>query len=547
MSTLHRSDQPIRARGSAAVPPPWWTLVAVCLGLGMLMIDTFVVNVALPTIARDFDAPLSAVEWTVSGYVLVFGVLPVAMGRLGDIYGRRRLYLLGLLLFIASSVACAAAQGIGQLVVFRVVQGVGAATVMPGTLSILTQAFPPRQRGSAIGVWGGVSGLGLIAGPLLGGLLVYGQNWRWIFLVNLPVGLVALALALRFVPESRDEHTPRSVDWPGLGFLSAGLLLVTLGFTRANDTGWTAPPLLGSFAAGVVLLVMFLLVEHRARHPLVPLSLFRSGTFLAACLSAFLFSAAVFGSQPYLSLFMQNSWGFSPLEAGLAFLPATALVAVLTPVSGALGQRLGRHLRLMVVAGSVCVLASALYLLRLDADSTYLDGLLPAFLLRGLGIGLVSAATSLAVTSAVPLAQSGLASGTLTMARQIGAAVGVAVLGAVYLHHVERELPRRLASRPPVELARLVTAAEHFAAVGTGEVGGLTKAVIVDGVVLTALTAAILCAAAATAAFFIRQRPLDEGVAPLRRGRSRPRGSQCTWNPEQGCGQLVARGIPHRR
>jgi len=244
-------------------------------------------------------------------------------------------------LFIVSSAASGAAQGIGQLIVFRVLQGVGAATMMPGTLSLITRAFPARQRGLAIGIWGGVSGLGLIAGPILGGLLVHGDSWRWIFFINLPIGAIALAMAVLFVVESRDEYAPRSIDWPGLGSLSGALFLIMYGFTRANGEGWTSPLILSCFAAGLVLLAAFVYVEQRVRYPLVELALFRSGTFVMACLSALLFSLAVFGTQPYTSLFMQNYWGFTPLQGGFGYLPSTALVALMMPASGIIGQRLG--------------------------------------------------------------------------------------------------------------------------------------------------------------------------------------------------------------
>ena len=511
--------------GAPAAPSKWRTLIAVCLGLGMLMIDTFVVNVAFPAIGRDLRAELSTAEWTVSAYVLAVGVLPVAMGRLGDIFGRRRVYLAGLLLFVVASAACAGAPGIHELVAFRVLQGIGAAVMMPGTLSIITQAFPPQQRGLAIGIWGGVSGLGLIAGPILGGLLVHGDNWRWIFLVNLPVGAAALVMTARFVPESRDESAPRSVDWPGVALLSGALLVIMFGLNRANDAGWTSPLVLACFGAGLALLPAFVAVERRVRFPLVDLTLFRSGTFVMACLSAALFSAAVFGSQPYVSLFMQNYWGFSPLEGGLAFVPATALVALLMPFSGVIGQRLGPRLRLIVVTGSLAVAASALYLLRLDTESTYLDTFLPAFLVRGLGIGLVMSATSLAVVNAVPMAKSGLASGTLTMARNIGTALGVAVLGTMFLHHVDTAIPAQLGAAPPAQSAQVRAAAEHFVPAGQGETRAIAAQAIVDGFIRISLVAAILAAIATGAAFFIRHRapaPQRAG-APAHKGGTEPR------------------------
>jgi EmrB/QacA subfamily drug resistance transporter len=472
----------------------------------MLMVDTFVVNVAFPAIGRSLNASLSAAEWTVSGYVLVVGVFPVAMGRLGDVFGRKRVYVSGLVVFVVASAACGAAQSIEALIVCRVLQGLGAATMMPGTLSIITQAFPPHERGLAIGIWGGVSGLGLIAGPILGGLLVHGDSWRWIFFINPPIGLLALLMTLLFVPESRDEGAPRTLDWPGLAALSSALFLVMFGLTRANDQGWTSGLILGCFATGIALLVAFVAIERRVAFPLIDLSLFRSGTFVMASLSAMLFSAAVFGSQPFTSLFMQNYWGFSPLQGGIAFLPSTVIVASLMPISGMLGQRLGSRMRYVIVAGSASVLVSFLLLLSLDTGSRYADGFLPAFVARGLGIGLVMSATSYAVVSALPISKSGLASGTLTMARNVGTSIGVAAFGAVFLHSVHASVPDRLDSLPADQAARIEGGATHFVATGSPEVRAGVEDDIVSGYVLIAATASAVSLLAIGAAFFIRPR-----------------------------------------
>ncbi|MBA4179971.1 MAG: MFS transporter [Anaerolinea sp.] len=490
-------------------PSKWLTLIATCLGLGMLMIDTFVVNVAFPAIGRDLNASLSTAEWTVTGYVLVSGIFPVAMGRVGDIFGRRRVYISGLALFIAASAAAGLAPSIEALVVARVFQGLGAATMMPGTLAIITQAFPPQQRGLAIGIWGGVSGLGLIAGPILGGLLVRGDEWRWIFWVNIPVGIVGLVLAALFVPESRDEKAARYLDWRGLVTLSAALFLLLFGLNRANDEGWTSPLILGCFALGALLLTAFVLVEQRVKAPLVDLSLFRTPSFVIACLSAGLFSMAVFGSQPFTSLFMQNYLGFSPLKGGLGFIPATALVAVLMPVSGILGQKLGHRMRYIIIAGSVSVGISFLYLLRLDTESKYLDGLLLPFLLRGLGIGLVMSATSYAVVSAMPMAKSGLASGTLTMARNIGTSAGVAIFGAVFLNSVDTNLPSDLdaAGIAPARAEQVMVAARHLSPARTGPEEEVSRRGVVDGFLALSVAGLGIVTLAAASACFIRYRP----------------------------------------
>ena len=377
--------------------------------------------------------------------------------------------------------------------------------MMPGTLSLITQAFPPQQRGLAIGIWSGVSGLGLIAGPILGGLLVQGDNWRLIFYVNLPLGLLALAMALRWVPESRDELVPPVVDWLGLALLSTSLFLIMLGVSAGSKAGWTDPFILACFAVGLALLAVFVSVERRVRYPLIDLSLFRNATFVMACLSAFLFSAAVFGTQPFTSLFMQNTWGFTPLQGGLAFVPATMLVALLMPVSGIMGQRLGSRMRLIVILGSLMVAVSFVYLLRLDVTSGYLDGFLPAFLLRGAGIGLVMSATSYAVVTAAPLAKVGLASGTLTMARNLGTAMGVALFGTVYLQSIDAAmLPLQRGVVLPANLQEIVAGAEHFIATAAPGYHAVVLGAIVDGFVHIAFGGVVITTLATLAAVFIR-------------------------------------------
>jgi EmrB/QacA subfamily drug resistance transporter len=497
-----------RILAAPTAPSKWLTLIAVCLGLAMVMIDTFVVNVALPAIGRDLDAALGSVEWIVSGYVLVVGVFPLAMGRVGDILGRRKVYLVGLIVFVVASAGCGMAQSIEQLIALRVVQGFGAAIMMPGTLAILVQAFPPQQRGLAVGLWGGVSGLGLIAGPLLGGLLVNGDSWRWIFLVNVPLGVVALAMGIRYVAESRDAAAPRSIDFLGAALLAGGLGIVMLGITEANLRGWSDPLILAAFVAGAGLLGAFIAAELRLRYPLVDLKLFANAQFTMGCVAAFLFSGAVFGSQPFTSLFMQNYLGFSALQGGVAFLPATALVATLMPFSGIIGQKLGPQIRLLLIAGSALVALSFVYLLRLDPAMGYAEGLLPAFILRGLGIGLFMSTSSLAVMSALPMNKAGLASGTLTMFRQVGTAMGVAVFGALFAHHVDSEL----AAQPE----DLRTAAERFVPAATGASEDASKSAITGGFILIAEAGLAVSVVAAGSAFFLRRRsaPAASPVGP---------------------------------
>jgi len=487
-------------------PSKWLVLLTAGVGLLMLYIDLFIVNVALPAIGHGFHAPLSTASWTISGYVLMIGILPMGMGRLGDLWGQRAIYLAGLVIFTTASLACGLAPGITFLIIFRVIQGVGAAIMTPGTLSILVRAFPPEQHGLAIGLNGGISGLGLIAGPVLGGLLVQGDSWRWIFFVNLPVGILAIIMTILFVQETREVNGPVSIDWAGLAFLSLGLLFLLFGFTQAGDVGWTNSEVLLSCLLGVIILALFVVTEQRVRQPLINLSLFRNLPFVMGCLSFFLFSAALFGSQPYWSLLMQNTWGYSPIQGGLAFLPATVLIALFTPLAGLLAQWAGPRLYLFLLLGLLLVGGSFLYVvLTLTAQSGYVDGLLPSFIARGFGIPLFLPCATFAIIRSVSAKQSGLASGTLGMARNIGTAFGVAVLSQVYLFHINATLPASLAGGK--------VAAEQFVNSGQGANHALIAGSILSGFTLLSLACLILCACAMVCAFFIRTRSVASPAA----------------------------------
>jgi EmrB/QacA subfamily drug resistance transporter len=499
----------------------WLTLIAACVGLMMLYIDLFIVNVALPAIARDLGASLGAASWTISGYVLMIAVLPMGLGRLGDIWGQRRLYLGGLALFVLASLACAAAPTIGALIAARVIQGIGAAIMTPATLTITTRAFPAHQRGMAIGIYGGVAGVGLVAGPVLGGLLVHGDNWRGIFLINGPVGLVAIALALLFVPEARDENAPPAVDWWGLALLSAGLGGLMLALTLIGSRPWYSPAVWGSVVVGIALLAAFVAVEARVRWPLIDLAIFRNGPFVLTALSFFLFSAALFGSQPYWSLFMQNFWGFTPLQGGLAFVPATATIAVLTPLTGLLAQRAGSKLRFYAAAGVFALGLGGVYVALIGPTSTYVNGLLPALLVRGIGIPFFSTCATLALLSAVPQGQAGLASGTLGMARNIGTAFGVATLGVIFNQQIATTLPAQLGALPATEITTITTAAANFTATGAGQAQEIASAAILHGFATLGVIAAVFCALATVAVLSLKPRATPQDVAPIADNQSR--------------------------
>jgi MFS transporter, DHA2 family, methylenomycin A resistance protein len=483
------TSRPDIAGQPASAPAKWLALLAACFGLFMLFVDLFIVNVALPTISRDFDAPLATVSWAVTGYVLMIGVLPLGVGRLGDILGHRSIYLLGLSLFLLASLACGLAPTIGVLIACRILQGVGAAVMTPGTLAIVTRAFPVEERGLALGIYGGISSLGLVAGPLLGGLLVNGASWRWVFFINVPVGVAAILMTLLFVSETRAELPAPKVDWAGLLVLSCGLMVLLLALTRGTADIWTI--ILAGL--GFALLATFGLLERQVRWPLMDMALLRNPRFVGVSVSFLLFSAALFGSQPYMSLFLQNTWGLTPFQGGLAFLPAAGLIAALTPVSGLIGQWAGRHVSQVAAIGAgVMGLAFVGLTFLLGPGSTYTNTFLPVFLLRGLGIPIFSTCAQLAMLSAVPSDQVGLASGMLGSARNVGTAIGVELLGSVYIYSLHEHLRGAV---PQVVRA----AAEQFRS-GELTAGVVSiKPAIIQGFTTLNLAAALSCFLAAVA------------------------------------------------
>jgi len=487
-----------------ATKSKWLTLVATCLGVLLLNIDLFIINVALPAISNNLHAPLNIVSWTISTYVLMIGVLPIGFGRLGDIWGQKRLYLGGVILFTIASLACGLATNIMWLIIFRTIQGVGAAAIAPGTLALLVRVFPKEQRGLAIGLNGGIGGLGLIAGPVLGGLLVHGDNWRWIFFINVPLGIITILLIVLFVMESRDEKASKSVDWLGLVLLSGGLFGVLFAFTRADSNGFD----LGSFYClliGFLTLFMLIVVEGRRASPLIDLSLFKNTNFTMPCISLFLFSIALFGSQPYWSLFMQNFWEFTPLQGGLAFLPATVLIALLQPAVGILCQRNMKKLRYIVMCGVIIVGLSFLYVTQMDSQSNFVNGLLPALLLRGVGIPILMTSTSLLIMNSVPPDKAGFASGMLNMARNIGTAMGVALLGQFFSYDVSQGLLQLGNNIPQAKIADALAMAGQFMVFNDEAIKPFISTVILAGFKGMAMICAVSFIPALLSAILIKK------------------------------------------
>ncbi len=487
-----QSDRPLQSAPSAK----WLTLITAGIGLFMLYVDLFIVTVALPAIGRDFHASVGLLAWTVTGYVLMIGVLPLGMGRLGDLWGHRAVYLTGLAIFLVASLACGLAPTIWVLLIFRVAQGVGAAMMTPSTLALVTRAFSVEQRGLALGIYGGVSSLGLIAGPLLGGLLVTASSWRWVFLINVPLGVLAIALTLIFIPRERPADESLPVDWWGLLVFALGVLGLLLALTHGALDAWT----LAAASLGVAFLLLFGVIERRTPSPLFDLGLLRNRAFMATTLSFLLFSAALFGSQPYWSLFLQNTWGFSPLQGGLAFLPATLLIAALTPASGLIGQAAGSAVgRVAAVGVGLMALGFGAIALILTPQSAYTTSFLPIFLLRGIGIPVFITCGQLVMLASVPASQIGVAAGALGMARNVGTALGVVLLGGVYSQTVAGALPASVAT-----VAR--AGADQFLNLAPAATHSSLSGVILHGFMALNLTAALCCGVAFLALLALRPR-----------------------------------------
>jgi EmrB/QacA subfamily drug resistance transporter len=410
----------------------WWTFAIVSIALFMGMLDNLVVTTALPAIQHALKAGVSDLEWTVNAYTLAFAVLMIPAAALGDRFGRRRILLLGVALFTAGSAAAALSNSATALTLARALQGIGAAGIMPLTLTILTAAFPADKRAAAIGLWSGVSGLGLAAGPLVGGAIVSGWSWNAVFWVNVPVGIALLVLGSMQLDESRGQIQP--LDFPGIALIGGGLLGVVFGLVRGNELGWSDTRIVGSLVVGVVLLIAFLARERSATNPMLDLNLFRARAFSVSNAVGFLMSFGMFGSIFLITLFVQNVLRFSPLMAGLGTMPWTATIMLVAPFAGIIAGRIGS--RPLVLAG-MAAQAIALFWIGAIASATVpYPSLLPAFILGGLGMGLTFAPLSEAIMDSTAASRQGQASGAYNTIRELGGVFGIAVLGAVFQHVV---------------------------------------------------------------------------------------------------------------
>jgi EmrB/QacA subfamily drug resistance transporter len=408
------------------------TVAVVAAGALMTTLDATVVNVALPVIRSDFGylhVTVSELQWVVNAYALTFAAFLLTAGKLGDLYGRRRMFLVGIVLFVVASVICGSAGSIGVLIALRAVQGIGAALITPCSLSILTATFAPEERGLALGLWSGVLGVGVALGPLVGGVLVDQASWRWVFFINVPIGVLCFAASLAWVKESRDPSKERALDLPGVALSLLGLFALTFGLLKGNDYGWADVRTIGLLTIGVAGLVGFVLLERIQARPMLPLSLFRSATFAGANTVAVFAGFILFGELFFGSLLLQSVMGYSALKTGLALLPLTLLIMVVSPPIGRLLSK-GIGPRWIITAGMLLLADSLVLLSRCGYGSNFYD-LLPAFVLSGIGFAFVLTSLTSAALAGVPVRHAGIGSAVINATRQVGGTIGLAVTVAV--------------------------------------------------------------------------------------------------------------------
>ena len=405
-----------------------WTFVVTAIAVFMAALDNLVVTTALPVIRADFAATLPELEWMVNAYTLTFAVLLLTGAALGDRFGRKRMFIIGLAIFTAGSTAAALSSTSTELIVARAIQGIGGAILTPLSLTILSAAVSPERRAVALGAWGGIAGLAIAIGPLVGGAIAEGLDWQWIFWVNVPIGLVAIPLAFFRLGES---YGPAGrLDLPGLGLVSAGLLAIVWGLVNGNDVGWTSAQTVVTLGIGTLLIAAFVAWEARTDAPMIPLRLFRSRAFTAANIVSMLMTFGMFGSIFLLAQFFQVVQGYSPLEAGLRTLPWTFMPVIVAPLAGVISTRTGT--RPLLVLGMALQAASLAWLSVLVTPTVEYLTLVPAFVMAGAGMGLFFAPIANVVLSAVRPEEEGKASGANNAIRELGGVFGVAVLAAVF-------------------------------------------------------------------------------------------------------------------
>ena len=410
----------------------WWTLIAVSVAIFMLLLDITVVNVALPDIQRSLHSSFSDLQWVVNAYALTLAAFLLTSGSVADLIGRKRVFLAGLFVFTGASAVCGLSTTPLMLNLARAVQGTGGAMMFATSLALIGQAFHGKERGTAFGVFGAVTGAAVAVGPVLGGVITSAFGWKWIFFVNVPIGAIAVFIAVTQVEDSRDPDAT-GVDWAGLVTFSASLFLLVYALVQGNEKGWGSTEIVALLSAAVVLMVAFVILEHMQSRPMLDLTLFRRPAFAGASIVAFALSSSFFAMFLYMTLYLQDVLGYGPLQAGLRFLPTTLLAFLVAPFSGKLSVRV--PVRLLLGSGLLFVGIGLIALTVVEAGSTW-TVLIPGFVLGGVGIGLVNPPLASTAIGVVPAERSGMASGINSTFRQVGIATGIAGLGAVFQHSV---------------------------------------------------------------------------------------------------------------
>ena len=497
-------------------PGRWWTLTAVCVATFMLLLDITVVNVALPDLQRDLDASFEDLQWVIDAYTLSLAALMVTAGVLADRYGRRRLFEIGLVIFTVASLLCALAPGALELNLARALQGVGGAIMFATGLALIATVFFGRERGTALGIWGATIGGAVAVGPLVGGALTEAFGWEWVFLINVPIGIACVAISRLRVEESRNEQA-HAIDWAGTVVFSAGLFLLVYGLIRGNAQGWGSAETIVQLGGALALLAAFVVIELRAREPMIDLALFRNRTFTGGSIVAFGLSASMFAMFLYLTLYVQNGLGYSPLETGLRFLPITLVAFFIAPIAGNVMHRVAPNVQLgtgMALVGIGLFLMSGL-----ERDSGW-TALLPGFIVAGAGIGMVNVVISGVAVGVVPPERSGMASGINSTFRQVGIATGIAALGVVFQTRVEDKVEAGLSALGMGNAGAIAEAVSTGG--GTGGAGGLPAAAqaVVGGAFVETLNELLVIGAvlalvtSVLAALLVRREDIRYGEVP---------------------------------
>ncbi len=513
----------------------WLVLIVICTAVFMLLLDTTIVNNAQVKIRQGLDANLTQIQWVLDSYILAYAVLLLSFGRLGDIFGRKRLFLLGMSIFTVASGLCAASafigdaigvSGVNVLIASRVLQGVGGAFMMPQSLTLVTVVFPPEKRGAALGIWGSVVGLGAIMGPIIGGVMVTHYAWEWVFLINIPVGIAAIIATIKIVPESFDPLASKKLDYVGLGLSSVGIFAVVYAMIEGNAKGWTSPTILGLTALGIALLVIFVFWERRVAEPMMRLELFKIRNFWVGNVMATAISFGMLGIFFPMTIFLQGVLGFTPIRAGLTMVPMSVMLMIAAPIAGRLTDRIGA--RWLMVGGSSLMFVGILFLItRVNLETDWVN-LLPALAVTGIGMGFTFSPMTAAAMRDVPPRIAGSASGILNTMRNIGQVLGIAVLGSYLQNRVGVHVEDQMTGIPldPAAKSEVVGLAQQSqfdklsGVVPADQLNAVFSAIqhgFVDALHNTFLFGALTCLMAAVIATLIRNpqpRVVTEKAAP---------------------------------